>query len=138
MLEWQGQVSMLLGKLSTPVDHKTLLTIANTMVKPLHQITLPPAVTTKLTPLAPPRCVPCNEWIFQKILPDLAKLKDWAEDSAMLYLTATLSYTLRKVLLGSSNMKDIAKTFHVKLTTLQHCINSHKYTGGSKKKLAQQ
>ena len=66
MLEWQGQVSMPLGELSTSLDHKSSLTIANTMVKPLHQITLPLAVTTKLTPLAPPRCVPHNEWIFER------------------------------------------------------------------------
>ena len=138
MLEWQGQVSMLLGKLSTMVDHKTFLTIANTMVKPLHQITLPLAVTMKLSPLTPPRCVPHNKWIFQRISPDLAKLKDWAEDLATLYLMATLSYTMRKALLSSGNMKDMAKTFCVKLTTLQHCINGHKYTGGSKKKPAQQ
>ena len=43
MLEWQGQVSMLLDKLSTMVDHKTFLTIANTMVKPLHVSDHPPA-----------------------------------------------------------------------------------------------
>ena len=100
MLEWQGQVSMLLGKLSTSVDHKTFLTITNTMVKPLHQITLLLAVTTKLTPLAPPRCVPCNKHIFQKILPDLAKLKDWAEDSAMLYLSGNLELHSEKSIVG--------------------------------------
>ena len=103
-------------------------------VKPLHQITLPPAMTTKLTPPVPPRCVPCNEQIFQKILPDPAKLKDWAEDLATLYLAATLSYTLKKVLLSSVSMKDTAKTFCVKLTALRCCINGHKYMGGSKKK----
>ena len=138
MLEWQGQVSMLLGKLSTMVDHKTFLTIAYTMVKLLHQILLLLTVTMKLSPLTPPRHVPHNEWIFQRILPDPAKLKDWAEDLATLYLMATLSYTVREALLGSGNMKDMAKTFCVKLTTLQHCINSHKYTGSSKKKPAQQ
>ena len=84
----------------------------------MYQITLLLAVTTKLSPLTPPRHVPCNEQIFQKILPDLTKLKGWAEDLATLYLTATLSYTLRKALLGSGNMKDMAKTFHVQLTTL--------------------
>ena len=64
MLEWQGQVSMLLGKLSTLVDHKTFLTITNTMVKCLHQITLLLAITTKLAPPAPSRHVPHNEWNF--------------------------------------------------------------------------
>ena len=100
MLKWQGQVSMLLGKLSTLVDHKTFLTIANTTVKALHQITLPPAITTKLAPPAPPRCIPCNKQILQKISPDLIKFKGWAEDSATLYLAETLSYTLKKALLG--------------------------------------
>ena len=84
MLEWQGQISMLLGKLSTMVDHKTFLTIAYTMVKLLHQILLLLTVTMKLSPLTPPRHVPHNEWIFQRILPDPAKLKDWAEDLATL------------------------------------------------------
>ena len=118
MLEWQGQVNMLLGKLSTMVDHKTFLTIANTTVKPSHQITLPLAITMKLSPLTPPRCVPHNEQIFQKIVPDPTKLKDWAENLATLYLMATLSYTMRKALVGSGNIKDTAKTFCVKLTTL--------------------
>ena len=129
---------MLLGKLTTLVSHKTFLTIANTTVKPLHQVTLPSPVTMKLTLPAPPKHVHHNEWIFQKISPDPAKLKDWAEDSATLYLAVTLSYTLGKALLGSRNMRDMAKTFCVKLTSFWHCINGRKYMGGSKKKPAQQ
>ena len=65
-------------------------------------------------------------------------MKDLAEDSVMLYLAATLHYVLKKALLGSSNMKDTVKTFHVKLTALCHCINGCHYTGGSKKKPDQQ
>ena len=45
MLEWQGQVSMLLGKLATSVSPKLFLAILNSTVKPLHQVTLPPEVT---------------------------------------------------------------------------------------------
>ena len=65
-------------------------------------------------------------------------MKDWTEDSVMLYLTTTLHYVLKKALLESSNMKDTAKTFHVKLMALHHCINGHHYMGGSKKKPDQQ
>ena len=61
MLEWQGQVSMLLGKLSTAVDHKTFLAIINSTVKPLHQVTLPPAIVMKLTLPPPPKKVPQNK-----------------------------------------------------------------------------
>ena len=50
MLEWQGQVSMLLGKLATSVSPKLFLAILNLTVKLLHQVTLPPEVTMKLTP----------------------------------------------------------------------------------------
>ena len=41
MLEWQGQVSMLLGKLATSVSLKLYLVILNSTIKPLHQVTLP-------------------------------------------------------------------------------------------------
>ena len=113
------------------------LTIANTMVKPLHQITLLLAVTTKLSPLTLQDVCPHNELIFQRILLDPAKLKDWLKIWQH-YLMATLSYTMRKALLAWAIWRDMAKTFHVKLTTLWCCINGHKYTGGSKKKPAQQ
>ena len=36
ILEWQGQVSMLLGKLATSVSPKLFLAILNSTVKPLH------------------------------------------------------------------------------------------------------
>ena len=39
MLEWQGQVSMLLGKLATSVSPKLFLVILNSTVKLLHQVT---------------------------------------------------------------------------------------------------
>ena len=48
MLEWQGQVSMLLGILATSVSPKLFLVILNLTVKPLHKVTLPPEVTMKL------------------------------------------------------------------------------------------
>ena len=61
MLEWQGQVSMLLGKLATSVSPKLFLAILNSTVKPLHQVTLPPEITMKLTPPEKPKCAPVKE-----------------------------------------------------------------------------
>ena len=53
MLEWQAQVSMLLGKLATELDPQAYLAILQTTSNPLHQVTLLPAIVTKLrAPLA--------------------------------------------------------------------------------------
>ena len=55
MLEWQGQVSMLLGKLATSISLRFYLVILNSTIKLLHQVTLPPTMTTKLTPPEKPK-----------------------------------------------------------------------------------
>ena len=52
MLEWQAQVSMLLGKLATELDPWAYLAILQTTSNLLHQVTLPPAIVMKLE--APP------------------------------------------------------------------------------------
>ena len=61
MLEWQGQVNMLLGKLATSVSLKLFLVILNSTVKPLHQVTLPPEVTMKLTLPEKLKCPPMKK-----------------------------------------------------------------------------
>ena len=52
---------MLLGKLATSVSPKLFLVILNSTVKPLHQVTLPPEVTMKLTPPEKLKCTPMKE-----------------------------------------------------------------------------
>ena len=105
MLEWQGQVSMLLGKLATSVSPKLYLVILNLTIKPLHQVTLPPVVTTKLTSPKKLRCPSQTEWLAELISPDPEYMKPWANESATLYLAATLHYMLRKAVVGTGNMK---------------------------------
>ena len=75
-IEWQGQVSMLLGKLLTLLSPKTFMAILNVMVKPLHQVMLPPTVITKLDPPPKPKKVTRNKTIVQKITPNLELIKD--------------------------------------------------------------
>ena len=55
MLEWQGQVSMLLGTLATSVSPKMYLTLLNATVKLMHQVMLPEAVKAQLTPPENPK-----------------------------------------------------------------------------------
>ena len=55
MLEWQGQVSMLLGKLATSVSPKMYLTLLNATVKLMHKVMLPEAVKAQLTPPENPK-----------------------------------------------------------------------------------
>ena len=124
---------MLLGKLATSVSPKLYLAILNSTVKPLHQVTLPPVVTTKLIPPKKPRHPSETEQLAELISPDPEYMKPWANKSATLYLATTLHYVLRKAVVGMENMKQTAKLFRVKLMGLHHCINGRKYEGGSKK-----
>ena len=57
-------------------------------------------------------------------------MKDWAEDSATLYLAGTIYYWLEKVITKTSNMKCVAAKFRVHLTALWKCINGRIYEGG--------
>ena len=65
-------------------------------------------------------------------------MKEWGEDSATLYLAATILYYVHCAILGKSNMNTTAKVFQVTLTGLRHCINGRKYVGGSELKKATQ
>ena len=103
------------------------------IVKPMHQVMLLEAVKTRLTPPESPKKVKQIVAIADKVTPDPEYMKPWAEDSATLYLAATLHYVIRKMIVGSSNMKQTAKSFRVRLMGLCHCINGQKYEGGSKR-----
>ena len=72
-----------------------------------------------------------DEQIIRKVLPDLKQLTQWAENSATLYLVATIHYYVRKAISRQGSMKDLTKQFQVKLTALRRCINGRKYEGGS-------
>ena len=133
MIEWQGQVLMLLGKLVTSISPKMYLTLLNPTVKPLHQVMLLEAMKAQLTPPENPKKVKQMVAIVDKVTPDPEYIKPWSEDSATLYLAATLHYIIRKLIITSSYMKQTTKVFRVKLMGLSHCINGHKYKGGSKK-----
>ena len=132
-LEWQGQVLMLLGKLVTSISPKMYLTLLNATVKLMHQVMLPEAMKAQLTPPENPKKVKQMVAITDKVTPNPEYMKPWPEDSATLYLAATLHYIIRKLIVSSSNMKQTTKVFRVKLMELRHCINGHKYKGGSKK-----
>ena len=90
MLELQGQVSMLLGKLATSVSPKTYLALLNATVKPMHQVMLPETVKTHLTPPEIPKKVKQTVAIADKVTPNPEYMKRWADNSATLYLAATL------------------------------------------------
>ena len=118
MLEWQGQVLMLLGKLVTSVSPKMYLTLLNATVKPMHQVMLPEAVKAQLTPPENPKKGKQRVTITDNVTPNPEYMKPWSEDSATLYLAATLHYVIRKLIISSSNMKQTAKSFRVKLMGL--------------------
>ena len=137
MLKWQGQVSMLLCKLATSVSLKLYLAILNSTIKPLHQVMLPLAMTMKLTLPEKPKQASLTERLADLMSPDPVYMKPLASESAMLYLTATLYYIIRKTVVRTGYMKNMASMFRVKLTGLRHCINGRKYEGGSKKSAQQ-
>ena len=118
ILEWQGQVSMLLGKLVTSVSQKMYLTLLNATVKLMHQVLLPEAMKAQLTPPENPKKGKQRVTIMGNVMPDPEYMNPWLEDSATLYLAATLHYIIRKLIIGSSNMKQTAKSFRVKLMGL--------------------
>ena len=72
-----------------------------------------------------------DEKIIRNISPDSGQLTHWAENSATLYLAATIHDYIRWAISKQGNMKDLAKEFRVKLTALKKCINGRKYKGGS-------
>ena len=90
MLEWQGQVLMLLGKLATSVSLKMYLTLLNATVKPMHQVMLLEAVKAQMNPPENPKKGKQRVTITDNATPNPEYMKPWLEDSATLYLVATL------------------------------------------------
>ena len=99
----------------------------------MHQVLLPEAVKAQLTPPENPKKGKQRVTITDNVTPNPEYMKPWSEDSASLYLVATLHYIIRKLIISSSNMKQTAKSFRVKLMGLRHCINGRKYEGSNKK-----
>ena len=58
-------------------------------------------------------------------------MTEWADESATLYLTATIYYWIEKMIGCTSNMKKVANAFRVKLMALRWCINRCIYKGGT-------
>ena len=129
MLEHQAQVSDQLAELGQTLSLKMFLLLLQNMVQPMIQITIPEKFLPKFP--SPKEKPSRDEQIIRKILPNLTQLTQWAENSATLYLAATIHYYMRKAISRQGSMKDLAKQFQVKLTVLKRCINGRKYEGGS-------
>ena len=95
----------------------------------MYQLSIPEKFMPKFT--SPKKKPSRDEKIIRKILLDSGQLTHSAENSATLYLAATIHYYIRWAISKQGNMKDLAKEFHVKLTALKKCINGQKYEGGS-------
>ena len=129
MLEHQAQVSHQLAKLGQTLSPKMFLLILQSSVWPMYQLSIPEKFMPKFT--SPKKKPSRDEKIIRKILLDSGQLTWWAENSATLYLAATVHYYVRQAISKQGNMKDLAKEFHVKLMALKKCINGRKYEGGS-------
>ena len=129
MLEHQAQVSHQLAELSQMLSPKVFLLVLQNSVWPMFQLT----ILEKFKPKFPsPTEKPSrDEQIIRKVLPYSKQLTQWAENSATLYLVATVYYYMRKAISRQGSMKDLTKQFRVKLTVLKRCINGRKYEGGS-------
>ena len=129
MLEHQAQVSHQLAELGQMLSLKMFLLVLQNLVWPMFQLTIPEKFMPKFpSPMKKPSR---DEQIIRKVLPDSKQLTQWAENSATLYLVATIHYYVRKAISRQGNMKDLTKQFWVTLTALEKCINGRKYEGGS-------
>ena len=128
MLEHQAQVSHQLVELSQTLSqknvpaHPTIFSVAHVSARHTRGVSAKVHITTE----KPSR----DKKIIRNISPDSGQLTQWAENSAGLYLAATIHYYVRWTICKQGNMKDLAKKFWVKLMALKKCINSRKYEGG--------
>ena len=82
------------------------------MIWPIHHINIPdsqmaaPKKTKKAKLIRQVKMV-CH------IAPNPNLMKDWAEDSVTLYLATTLYYWFEKIIMKSSNMKQVVGQFRV-------------------------
>ena len=129
MLEWQAMVLKTLAELGKLVKPVTFKLILQTMIQPVHQINLPDSympVPKKVKKVKLSR----EAKILCQLAPNPELMKDWAEDSATLYLVETIYYWLENVITKTSNMKCVAAWFRAHLTAFQRCINGRIYEGG--------
>ena len=112
MLECQVMVSKMLAELGKLVDPVTFRLVLQTVIWPIHHINIPdsqmaaPKKTKKAKLIRQVKMV-CH------IAPNPNLMKDWAEDSVTLYLATTLYYWFEKIIMKSSNMKQVVGQFRV-------------------------
>ena len=118
----------MLSELGRMLDPITFHLILQTIIHSMHQINLLDSYL--LVPKLPKKQKLMREVkIVHQVLPNSDLMKDWADDSATLYLVATIYYWIEKTISKLSNMKKVAVIFQVKLTALRHCINGRIYEG---------
>ena len=125
MLEWQAMVSKMLAEVRKSVDRVTFRLILQMVIQPMHQINLPDAFLAQKTKLSREAKIIC--WIA----PNPEKMTEWSEDSATLYLAATIFYLMEKAVAKASNMKCMAGKLRIHLSGLCRCINGRIYEGGT-------
>ena len=117
MLEWQAMVLKMLAELRKSLDPVTFRLILHTVIWPVHQINLPDSYMP-VPKLLKQMKLSRNAKILHLLAPNPKLMKDWAEDSATLYLAATIYYWLEKVITKTSNIKCVVTQFRVHLTGL--------------------
>ena len=130
MLEWQAMVPKMLAEVGKSVDPVTFKVILQTVIWPMHQINLPEAFLA--TPKKAKKMNLSREAkIVCQIAPNPNKMTEWSEDSATLYLAATIFYLMEKAVAKNSNMKCMAEKFRIHLSGLCRCINGRIYEWGT-------
>ena len=123
-------VSMMLAEVGKSVDPVNFRLILQTVIWPMHQINLPEAFLA--TPKKAKKVKLSREAkIVHQITPNPDKMSEWLEDSATLYLAATIFYWMEKAVAKTSNMKHMAGKFRIHLLGLCRCINGRIYEGGT-------
>ena len=106
MLEHQAMVSKMLAESGKSVDLVTFRLILQTVIWPIppHQHPIQPEKTKKAKLMR-------EEKMFCHIAPNPDLMKDWVNDSVTLYLATTLYYWFEKIIMKSSNMKQVVGQF---------------------------
>ena len=112
----------MLAEVGKSVDPVTFRLILQMVIWPMHQINLPEAFLA--TPKKAKKTKLSREVkIVCQIAPNPNKMTEWLEDSATLYLAATIFYLMEKSVAKTSNMKHMAGKFRIHLSGLCRCIN---------------
>ena len=130
MLDCQAMVSKILAELGKSMDPVTFRLILQTVIWSIHHINIPdsqmpaPKKTKKAKLMRETK-------LIHHITPNPNLMKDWVDDSVTLYLATTLYNWFEKIIMKSSNMKQVVSQFRVWLMGLCRCINGRIYEGGS-------